>query len=140
MNVLETSVYIETVINEIISVQFAKPHIWTLIFARLPSFKLQPSTGSIKLYDVSVVNPLGRYKLKITREDMVEHSLTFDIIHKSSWLIFDGETCIRFGWISMNEVKYVNTLTKEHIFTEYKDVFEGLELPLSLYAVIMHYM
>ena len=120
MNVLETSVqllekkYVETVINEIISVQFAKPHISTLILASLdnPSFKLQPSTGSIKLYDVSVVKPLGRYKLKVTREDMVEHSLTFDIIHKSPWLIFDGETCIRFGWISMNEVKYVNTLTK----------------------------
>ena len=89
-----------------------------------PSFKLQPSSGSIKLYNGSLMKQLGRCKLKITGEDMV--GTLSDIIDKLPWPISDGETCTRFGWISRNEVKRVNILTKEHIFTEYTDVFDGI--------------
>ena len=87
-------------------------HLWNIVQRDNSSFKLQPPTGTIKLYYGSVVKLFGRYKLKLTREDMVEHCLTFYIINKSPWPIIDGETYIRRCCISMNEVKHVNTLTK----------------------------
>jgi hypothetical protein len=55
----------------------------------------------------------------------------FDILKTAPWPIFDCDTCIKHGWVSLG--KAVNMLdsnhkvmSKEYILQEYQDVFTGL--------------
>ena len=91
---------------------------------------LGPPRGTLKLYDGTVVKPLGTYSLDIRVMDST-HRITFDIIKDSPWPIIDGDTCTKNGWITM-EVHSVRRgvsttpLTKETMLREYEDVFTGL--------------
>ncbi|XP_014662711.1 PREDICTED: uncharacterized protein K02A2.6-like [Priapulus caudatus] len=89
---------------------------------------LLPSTGDIKLYDGTVVVPRGRYTLPVSRERGAEHKVTFDILEKAPWPIFDGATCVKYKWVSLKRVNMTNSeiLTREGIEREYSDVFKGL--------------
>ena len=86
------------------------------------SVKLLPPGGRIKLYDNSHVTPLGKYVLTVSRGGD-EHDITFDIIPKSPWPVIDGVSCVKFGWITMNQNDSMNN---ENILKEYEDVFKGL--------------
>lgn len=92
---------------------------------------LNPPRGILKkLYDGTVVEPLGTYTLDVIIMES-RHRITFDIIKDSPWPIIDGNTCSQNGWITM-EVHSVNRdvgdkpLTKETVLSKYADVFTGL--------------
>ena len=90
--------------------------------------KLLPTTGRIKLYDDSIVHPLGRYNLTVSCSDGTKHKMTFDILAKAPWPIIDGASCLKYGWITLNTVNMVDyrPIEKQKILENYQDVFTGL--------------
>ena len=98
---------------------------------------LQKSPVRIKLYDESIIKPLGRYTLNISVYGSPQHQQTFEIIENSPWPVIDADTCVSQGWISLNVgpgssvhqsniESHSQRITEEYIDTHYKDLFEGL--------------
>ena len=93
--------------------------------------KLEPAQGNIKLYDGTIVQPLGTYTLKVSVAGGNPCTIKFDIVPKAPWPIIDGNTCVKNQWITMEIHSITGTktntpLTRENVIKEYNDVFKGL--------------
>ena len=93
--------------------------------------KLDPPNGRVRLYDGSVVTPLGQYTFDVKIGGGKLNSITLDVLENAPWPIIDENTCIKNG--SMNVEKDVNAveaenepLSKSKILNDYKEVFTGL--------------
>ena len=101
---------------------------------QLGEVQLDPLGGKIRLYDGSVVNPLGSYTFSVSRNSGPKCEIKFDILENAPWPIIDGRTCIDQGWISLGteasvhsfNSKHYEPLTMEELLKEYEDVFAGL--------------
>ena len=67
--------------------------------------------GKIRLYDGSVVNPLGSYTFTVSRNAGSKGKIKFDILDNAPWPIMDGRTCIDQGCISLGTEVSVDSLT-----------------------------
>ena len=89
---------------------------------------MQPTNTKLKLYDDSVVSPLGECDLNcIYNGD--KYKLNFKIVEGSQKPLLSGETCINMGLITVHVINNLcssQTTTPRDIFTEYQDVFQGL--------------
>lgn len=100
--------------------------------------KLGKPAGKIRLYDGTVVKPLGTYPLEISACNGETFTLVFDILPSAPWPVIDGDTCVDKGWITLNllkavcSVEQVNSsiekpeLHQDKIIAAYQDVFSGL--------------
>ena len=95
---------------------------------------LQTSKVKLRLFNGSVMKPLGEVKLKVLKEDK-QHELKFQVVEGDSKPLLSAETCETLGLLKINcePTAQVNTiqgttsqLTKEKILADFKDVFEGL--------------
>ena len=95
---------------------------------------LQTSKVKLRLFNGSVMKPLGEAKLKVLKEDK-QHELKFQVVEGDSKPLLSAETCETLGLLKINcePTAQVNTiqgttsqLTKEKILADFKDVFEGL--------------
>ena len=101
---------------------------------QLGEAQLDPPRDKIRLYDGSVVNPLGSYTFTVSRNSGSKCKIKFDILENAPWPIIDGRTCIDQGWISLGEEvsilsltgKHYELLTLEELWKEYEDVFTGI--------------
>ena len=100
--------------------------------------RLKKSKVKLRLFDGSVMKPLGMARVKVHRNGTTDE-LKFQIVDKTSKPLLSAETCETLGLmkvtigdeIPVNSVvsetaKPRSPLTKENILREYKDVFEGL--------------
>ena len=96
--------------------------------------QLDPTGGKIRLYDGSMVTPLGSYTFTVSQNSGSKSKIKFDILENAPWPIVDGETCIKQGWISLSVVQSVHSVNSKHyeplaldeLVKEYEDVFTGL--------------
>ena len=99
---------------------------------------LRKSNVKLKLFDGSIMQPCGAAILKLHRNGTVDQ-LEFQIVDGKNKPLLSAETCERLGLLKINipdaievnsiaveQVKTEAPLTKERVFSEYKDVFEGL--------------
>ena len=92
--------------------------------------KLQQSNVKLRLFDGSVMHPLGEVKLKVNKE----HCLKFQVINGKQKPILSAQTCQTLELLKISEqiheISETGTgnkpLTKESILKEFHDVFEGL--------------
>ena len=92
------------------------------------------SGGKIRLYDGSMVTPLGSYTFTVSQNSGSKCKIKFDILENAPWPVVDGETCIKQGWISLSVVQSVHSVNSKHyeplaldeLVKEYEDVFTGL--------------
>ena len=88
----------------------------------------QPTTAKLKLYDNSLVQALGECKLQC-KFNVAKHLLNFKIVNGSQQPLLSGTTCTNMRLITVHVVNKVNmseVTVEQDIFTEYKDIFEGL--------------
>ena len=64
---------------------------------QLGEVQLDPPGGKIRLYDGSVVNPLGSYTFSVSRNSGPKCKIKCDILENAPWPIIDGRTCIDQG-------------------------------------------
>ncbi|KAI8493812.1 hypothetical protein Bbelb_281590 [Branchiostoma belcheri] len=82
-----------------------------------------PSRARLKLYDGSILKPIGQGVLKtIHRGKVID--LEFQIVKTRQSPLLSAETCTMLGLITLNTVNQVSTT--EQIVEKYADVFEGL--------------
>ena len=97
---------------------------------------LQTSKVKLRLFNGSVMKPLGEVSLKVRHEDKQQHELKFQVVEGNSKPLLSAETCEKLELLKINcapPAVQVNTmqettskLTRENILTDFKDVFEGL--------------
>lgn len=96
---------------------------------------LQTSKVTLRLFNGSVMKPLGEVKLNVLKENKQRHELKFQVVEGNSKPLLSAETCETLGLLKINcePTTLVNTiqetkplLTKEKVLTDFKDVFEGL--------------
>ena len=112
---------------------------------QLGEVQLDPPGGKIRLYDGSVVNPLGSYTFSVSQNSGPKCKIKFDILENAPWPIIDGRTCVDQGWISLGteasvhslNSKHYEPLTMEELLKEYEDVFTGLGcLPVQYHVEV----
>lgn len=81
------------------------------IFCSWVKFSWTQRKGKTRLYDGSVVNPLGSYTFTVSRNGGSKGKIKFDILDNAPWLIMDGRTCIDQGCISLGTEVSVHSLT-----------------------------
>ena len=96
---------------------------------------LHQSSVKLKMYDGSVMKPLGETCLTAERRGKY-HSLKFQVVNTPNKPLLSAESCEMMGLLqfdvdppqSVHVVESIvkTLLTKETILTAYKDVFEGL--------------
>ena len=95
---------------------------------------LQTSKVKLRLFNGSVMKPLGEAKLKVLKEDK-QHELKFQVEEGDSKLLLSAKTCETLGLLKIKcqPTAQVNTmqettsqLTEEKVLDDFKDVFEGL--------------
>ena len=64
---------------------------------QLGEVQLDPPGGKIRLYDGSVVNPLGWYTFSVSRNSGPKCKIKCDILENAPWPIIDGRRCIDQG-------------------------------------------
>ncbi|XP_019614003.1 PREDICTED: uncharacterized protein K02A2.6-like [Branchiostoma belcheri] len=82
-----------------------------------------PSRARLKLYDGSILKPVGQGVLKTIHQSKVI-DLEFQIVKTRQSPLLSAETCTMLGLITLNTVNHVSTT--EQIVEKYTDVFEGL--------------
>lgn len=91
---------------------------------------LKQSNVKLRLFDGSVMNPLGEVTLKVNNE----HCFKFQVVNGKHKPILSAETCQQLELLKINQhihqVSETGTgnslLTKETILKDYQDLFEGL--------------
>ena len=99
----------------------------------LNSDKPQLKHSNIKLtaYSGQKMIPVGQVTLKMKINGVCDDVL-FQVIDEAPGSLLSGETCVKFGLVSVNQEVLVNTLqmtselSKEDILNEFADVFTGL--------------
>ena len=95
---------------------------------------LRSSKVKLRLFNGSVMKPLGEVSLNVCKEDKQQHQLKFQVVEGDSKPLLSAETCETLGLLKINHnsTAQVNTmeetkapLTKEKILADFKDVFEG---------------
>ena len=74
---------------------------------------MDPPAGQIRVYDGSVVNPLGSHTFLVSRNSGPKCKIKFDILENAPWPIIDGGTCIDQGWISLGAEASVHSLNTD---------------------------
>ena len=74
---------------------------------------MDPPAGKIRVYDGSVVNPLGSYTFSVSRNSGPKCKIKIDILENAPWPIIDGRTCIDQGWISLGVEASVHSLNTD---------------------------
>ena len=96
---------------------------------------LQTSKVKLRLFNGSVMKPLGEVTLDVHHADKQQHKLKFQVVEGQSKPLLSAETCEVLGLLRINcdpavQVYTVQEnkpkLTKERILADFKDVFEGL--------------
>ncbi|XP_035690003.1 uncharacterized protein K02A2.6-like [Branchiostoma floridae] len=87
--------------------------------------KMKPSKARLKLYDGSILKPVGQGILKTRHQDSII-DLEFQIVKTRQNPLLSAETCTKLGLITLNTVNQVNNSKTEQIVEEYAGVFEGL--------------
>ena len=89
----------------------------------------------LRLFNGNIMKPLGEVTLNVNREGQELHFLKFQVVKGNSKPLLSAETCKNLGLLQINcestpQVKSLSEvkplLTKDKIFQDYKDVFEGL--------------
>lgn len=98
--------------------------------------QLETSNAKLRLFDGSVMMPLGKACLNIKKNGT--HKLHFQVVNGDSKPLLSAETCETLGLIKINVDQPINAnvnkvqdvtatpLNKEQILQDYNDVFEGL--------------
>ena len=91
----------------------------------------QQSQAKLKLYDNSIIHPIGSVKLHLTANG-IKKKTHFEVISDASTSLLSGKACEALGLLRFNEERVIHittttpSLTKEQILHEYKDIFTGL--------------
>ena len=100
-------------------------------YSRISNQAPQQSQAKLKLYDNSIIHPIGSVKLHLTANG-IKKKIHFEVIRDAPTSLLSGKACEALGLLRFNEecAMHVTTatpsLTKEQILHEYKDIFTGL--------------
>ena len=97
---------------------------------------VQPSNTKLKLYDNTIVKPVGHVKLRCTANG-ITRKIHFEVVDRAPTSLLSGRACealklLRFNEKSILSVQKVpicegqEKLTEEFVQKKYNDVFEGL--------------
>ena len=94
---------------------------------------LKMSRVKLRLFDGSMMKPLGEATLRVAHGDQAE-LLTFQVVQSNRKPLLSAETCQRLKLLTVNKKAVIHSLeattyvplTKETILRDFKDVFEGL--------------
>ena len=100
--------------------------------------KVSPSRSKLRLFDGSVMEPLGQANITIMK-DKKEHCLEFQVVKGNNKPLLSAQTCqqlrllkITIGNETLQDVHQIQErkmlnkpLTKDELLNTYKDVFEG---------------
>ena len=100
-------------------------------YSRIRNQAPQQSQAKLKLYDNSIIHPIGSVKLHLTANG-IKKKIHFEVIRDDPTSLLSGKACEALGLLHFNEecVMRITTttpsLTKGQILHEYKDIFTGL--------------
>jgi len=94
------------------------------------------STARLRLYDGSVIKPLGQYTFEVQRVPGLR--LTFQIVSSYQKPLLSAETCQNLGLIIINSVsEATQDDISDPIINEYSDVFSGVGCFDGEYHMVM---
>ena len=100
-----------------------------------PSPPLQTSNVNLRLFDGTIMKPLGCTSIRVNSENNEFHELEFQVVETKSKPLLSAETCESLGLLNFNPhntqpvynlESQIPVLTKQEILQEYSDVFHGL--------------
>ena len=100
-----------------------------------PSPPLQTSNVNLRLFDGTIMKPLGCTSIRVNSENNEFHALEFQVVETKSKPLLSAETCESLGLLNFkphntqpvyNLESQIPVLTKQEILQEYSDVFHGL--------------
>lgn len=94
---------------------------------------LETSRAKLKLFDGSIMKPLGETTLRAVHRGQIE-LLKFQVVKGNNKPLLSAETCQKLGLLKVDQRAVVHSLenvayaplTKDTILRDFKDVFEGL--------------
>ena len=97
-------------------------------FRKLTMMMPEKTDKKLKMYNNELMTPLGYARLKC-KANGITRFLYVAIVENASVSLLSGQACVAFELMSMNAdfVYHVSeTLTKENLVKEYKDIFKGI--------------
>ena len=114
------------------------------IMGNASELTLRKTSATLKMYNGTVMNPLGKCTLMCSN-GKVSEKLDFFVVQENVKPLLGAESCqkLEFIKVMVNDKQTVNTvnkqptnpLTKEQILEDYSDVFEGLGCMDGLYHI-----
>ena len=101
-------------------------------YMKLSTERLQPSTARLRLYDKSVIKPIGAITLRCMTDSRVSKLVHFEVVENAPTSLLSGRASEALKLLQFSQehvvhtVKTAEVLTKDYILEEYKDVFNGL--------------
>jgi len=82
---------------------------------------LRHSDARLRLYDGSIMKPLGRYTVEV-RRGLTKCQLEFEIVHSSQKPLFSVTSCQEMGLVTIHSV----VDTTPPLIDRYADAFQGI--------------
>ena len=107
-------------------------------YRRITDSSPPPSSSSLKLYDASLLKPIGADVLRCSNSG-ISKKIHFRIVDTAPTPLLSGTASEALRLMSVNADQLVNaiqdetTLTQEQVLNQYKDVFTGLGKLLGHY-------
>ncbi len=112
-------------------------------YKSLTSEPLCPSTARLRLYDKSVISPIGATTLQCIAGNGVKKLVHFEVLENAPTSLLSGRASEALGLVQFSQEHLVHTvkttpqLTIEDIMRDYKDVFNGLGRLPGIYHIEM---
>ena len=91
------------------------------------NLSMEPTTVKLKLklYDGTIISVIGEVTLRCKSKEK-QLDINFKIIPGKQKPLLSGNTCLRMGFITINNVHTVEAKITDNLLNEYQDVFKGL--------------
>jgi len=97
---------------------------------------IQCSDAKLRLYDGSIMKPLGRCTVEV-RRGQVTHQLVFEIVHSFQKPLLSAQSCQELGLITVHNLNEVSSANSDPLIEKYADVFEGVGCFNGEYHMVM---
>ena len=112
-------------------------------YSKITSTQPRTSNARLRLYDGTVIQPMGCASFKCTADDVTK-KIHFEIVKEAPMSLLSANACAALQLISFNEQmvcqvssSIAKPLTKEEILHDYADIFKGLGKMPGTYHIEM---
>ena len=109
-------------------------------YGKLTDIKPPKSDARLKLYDGTVITPVGADVLRCTKAEVTK-KINFNILDKAPTSLVSGRAAVALGLMFISHEHLVNvvhdteTLNQQKVLEKYKDVVQGLGKLPGLYHI-----